>query len=101
MTTRYQTKHYEDVARLLQYHLAATDGPTDALLGAHSVVQLLIADFADLFAADNPPHCTHCSRPGTTGDLTILLTKAGEKHNREGGFDREQFLEACGLEGSD
>ena len=62
MTTRYQKRHYEDVAALLAPHGGLECAVTDCWT-------TLCAGFADLFAADNP-----------------------------GGFDRERFLAACGLE---
>ncbi len=75
MTTRYQKRHYEDVAQLLKDHTAF----------AEPAVQDVALAFADLFAADNP---LTCSIPdGHKGECNV-----------EGGFDREQFLAACGLE---
>ncbi len=75
MTTRYQTEHYEDVAAILKFHC-----------GQVSIV--VVGDFADLFAADNPKRCTF------HGDHNIGYSK----DCKITGFDREQFLAACGLE---
>ena len=82
MTTRYQKKHYEDVAAILCIGAAA-----DVKLAVSDVTGTLIRQFADLFAADNPGACS---------------CPPGEEHpskcNMRGGFDRERFLTACGLE---
>ena len=93
MTTRYQEKHYEDVARILSLRRAPKAG---GKLGHILNVGLagVAVGFADLFAADNgPPLCTYC---GDAKGTTAICTKV--EHNFKGGFDREQFLEACGLE---
>ncbi len=74
MTTRYQKSQIEDVA-----HIFAGRGMPDV------VRTQLTADFADLFAANNPRGCEHalhnvpCYEP----------------------FDRKRFLAACGLESED
>ncbi len=69
MTTRYQKSQIEDVARILvREGSGSTFGP----------VRNIALDFADLFAADNPP--------------------AWDSNKLVGGFDRERFLAACGLE---
>ncbi len=82
MTTGYQEKHYEDVARILRAdRMEARIRPEDDALAN------VIADFADLFAADNPMRCTF------HGDHNIGYS-AGCKIT---GFNRKQFLEACGL----
>ena len=79
MTTRYQKRHYEDVASILLAHVGY-------------VSRDLVSDFADLFAVDNPQRFTaHIACPynhsdGRDNDCHIY------------GFDREQFLAACGLE---
>ncbi len=65
MTTRYQSEHYEDVARILY---------------VYGVDKRIVDTFADLFAADNPPACIEGQCPS------------------HGGFNRERFLTACGLE---
>jgi hypothetical protein len=99
MTTRYQKSQIEDVARTLVNFWA---DPINRFSYLH-VPPKLAQDFADLFAADNPPTCSIC-RLATTD----LLEEAGcqyepesgttSQHDFEGGFDRERFLAACGLE---
>ena len=73
--SRYSKEHYEDVARILSAEFA-TQKPANL----HGPIRNLIYDFADLFAADNPPACIEGQCPS------------------HGGFDREQFLAACRLE---
>ena len=85
MTTRYQKRHYEDVARLLQ-------GPP--------ATQGIIHDFADLFAADNPDsyQCGYCGTDGATSVACPGRSLAlGHSLVHHKGFDRERFLEAYGL----
>ena len=97
MTTRYQTQHYEDVARFiadirrLQY--STPGGATPAYM----------ADwFADLFAANNPASCIHCGDDvGTAVGCTNANGRTYDEHLFEGGFDRDRFLKACGLESED
>jgi hypothetical protein len=91
MKTRYQEKHYEDVAGILNTH--RTSQTRWAWSNAASTV--LAKAFADLFAADNPPGCIHCNKsPG----VSSACRSPYMRHHFEGGFDREQFLAACGLE---
>ena len=88
MTTRYQKSQIEDVALIF-----ATRGMPDI------VRTQLTGDFADLFAADNLGRCTHCIRlEGTTAHCDSADGHLRDEHNFQGGFDREQFLIACGLE---
>ena len=84
MTTRYQKEHYEDVARVLSYHITAAgmDDERERMQWLAWVAE----SFIDLFAADNPPACQAFHGPGH--DSSCKLT---------GGFNREQFLIACGL----
>ncbi|KKM75074.1 hypothetical protein LCGC14_1393810 [marine sediment metagenome] len=85
MTTRYQKSQIEDVARILRRRYYPLH--SKALV----VWQGLVDEFADLFAADNPPTCI----------VSILSAPiAHERHDcvLEGGFARERFLAACGLE---
>ncbi len=79
MTTRYQSEHYEDVAAILRRR---TSHPPLT----HWCWEVIGRDFADLFAADNPRRCT--------------LPANHEFHNcvLASGFNRKQFLAACGLE---
>lgn len=65
--SKYQKRHYEDVACLLFTRVApAMKLPYDAQIV--EVFTAMAADFADLFAADNPL------------------------------FNRERFFKACGLD---
>ena len=83
MASKYQKRHYEDVAELIQ----RTNGCS---------IRYTAEQFADLFAADNPPKCIYagkhdgpCDTACRTGGCLV------------GGFDefgRERFLKACGLE---
>ena len=80
MTTRYQKSQIEDVARILhKYYLGIAYGP------GYSAG--IAGDFADLFAADNPPRCSTCG--------ASVCSQRG--HVFASGFDRERFLTACGL----
>ena len=81
MSSRYRKQHYEDVARIL-----SKDARTVEI-----VTEDIARDFADLFAEDNPPFCRTC-------DVTHTIFYAGEGlHEYEGGFNRADFLAACGL----
>lgn len=97
MTTRYQKQHYEEQAKLLRDYV--TSGGCGADEPKDPKGSRIINSFADLFAADNPPYCGCCQAEhpregevctaaeyGTPGDHNFL------------GFDRAQFLAACGLE---
>ena len=77
--SRYSKEHYEDVARIL-----SKDARTVEI-----VTEDIARDFADLFAADNPPTCRWGSRHHV-GPCDL-----------GGGFNREKFLTACGLEPAD
>ena len=93
MTTRYQKSQIEDVARIIENMWLFAD--------AHEFILSLANDFADLFAADNPPRCRVCRDALTGGQLercTIRRFGVTEEHRFEGGFNRADFLEACGLE---
>ncbi|KKK48053.1 hypothetical protein LCGC14_3149030, partial [marine sediment metagenome] len=80
--SRYTKQHYEDVARLLKDYALPVS---------------LINRFADLFAADNPPS-SRCWNCGDSKEAAgAICTRPNEGH-RFGGFDRKQFLAACGLE---
>jgi len=95
MTTRYQKSQIEDVAKLLAAEYEAAQTWNEA--AAHAIKRAAL-NFADLFAADNPPRCVNCGEPATTtgGGSCHYVPQLGE-HNFEGGFDRERFLAACGL----
>ena len=80
MTTRYQEKHYEDVARiLLEFILLSHVSP---------MTSDLVDSFADLFAADNPGACT-----------IPYVYHSHHVCQLAGGFNRARFLAACGIEG--
>ena len=96
MTTRYQEKHYEDVARLLSRRRTAVkyEHGSDIKFGVEDITH----DFADLFAADNPPndYCGYCS---IQPPFHVPCTEKEEHaiyHYQ--GFNRKQFLEACAIE---
>jgi hypothetical protein len=91
MTTRYQKKHSEDVARILRDYLSKPTVGRVFHLDRPNICQ----DFADLFAADNPPVCRYCrNTPRSAWSLCV----GPSTHEYGGGFDRAQFLAACGLE---
>ncbi len=93
MTTRYQKRHYEDVARIIVGH---NGGLLDTYSPANH--KCLADDFADLFAADNPKCCIHCGYvKGTTEICDSANGQLRDEHTFEYGFDRDQFLVACGL----
>jgi hypothetical protein len=97
MTTRYQKQHYEDVAEIIKAELARRRERGSPSFGkALTLPTPLVDDFADLFAADNPPstRCWHC---GASEGTMPPCRYPAQEHNY-GGFDREQFLAACGLE---
>lgn len=84
MTTRYQEKHYEDAARILREHKGCCK------------TEWVADDFADLFAANNPPTCRVCGE--SAAGAPPPCERYDGHHEWTGGFDREQFLSACGLE---
>ncbi len=98
MTTRYQKSQIEDVATILRNAMLETidGGKMASRYMDDTTVENLANDFDDLFAADNPPLCTLCYRPESTG--RACSTASQRLHNFSGGFDRKQFLAACGLE---
>ncbi len=85
--SRYTKEHYEDVAAILLPHC-----PGNSQIGQ------IVKDFADLFAADNPPKCIHCGRSGAEAVGLCLGPQDYLNHEVAGGFNCEQFLTACGLE---
>ncbi len=89
--SRYTKQQHEDVARILKDQLSSA-APLNwvghiAEVETNATVKRIAYRFADLFAADNPGACS---------------CPPGEEHpskcNMRGGFNREQFLAACGLE---
>ncbi len=106
MTTRYQKRHYEDVAEILVRGKAYWFTVSD-----------FVEAFANLFAADNPALCPKCGRESLADDETNESIYEETKSKYVGGtascvygcgsftltadnpnFNREQFLTACGLE---
>ncbi|KKL48058.1 hypothetical protein LCGC14_2329330 [marine sediment metagenome] len=104
--SRYTKEQCEDVARILaeEKHFQETSGRPEGMIAAGAVINLKHT-FADLFAADNPrsPYCGYC---GIVRDDRLPCPERGVSgvetrppHNfLYKGFNREQFLEACGLE---
>ena len=88
--SRYTKEQCEDIASLL-----AKKSPNHP---AMIMVKAICKDFADLFAADNPPICLHCGQDVELGDTCPAGDGVGAPHAHTQGFDREQFLEACRLE---
>lgn len=86
--SRYTREHYEDVARILSRERVAQE-PANR----HGPIYNLIYDFTDLFAADNPQACSVCRVPKVDA-----IRHHDGSHHFVGGFDREQFLAACGLQ---
>ncbi len=101
MTTRYQKSQIEDVAQILRDAMLETidDGKMASRYMDDTTIENITYDFETLFAADNPPRCVNCGEPATTtgGGSCHYVPQLGE-HNFEGGFNREEFLTACGLE---
>ena len=80
--SKYQEQHYEDIASFIADMLRCRFGVPGGI-GAYEAADY----FAALFAADNPPMCN--LPDGHDGECN---------QKGEGGFDREWFLKACGLE---
>ena len=87
--SKYTKEHYEDVAEIMARHRHPGEGNREA----EGCWEATCADFADLFAADNPQRCIICDQRKDTGSPCDDLSE----HSFEGGFDRELFLAACGL----
>ena len=88
MSTRYTKKHYVDVAKLLSCSTTYHGTSRKSVDGGIMALTQVILDFADLFAADNPKRCTFHGDHDTGYSEDCKIT----------GFNREQFLAACGLE---
>ena len=97
----YTKQHYEDVANLIKgsWPEAVPEDVNEVMLFS------LSNKFADLFAADNPDsvYCGYC---GATRDHRLPCPERGvsgvearSPHSfvYHKGFNREQFLTACGL----
>jgi len=90
--SKYTKQHYEDVASLLDKQPVASVG------SLRQAIKRVVEDFADLFATDNPPTCIVCyQREGEPGP-TCFPSAERTGHDFSGGFNREPFLAACGLE---
>ena len=94
--SKYTKQHYEDVARILRAdRMEARIRPEDDALAN------VMADFADLFAADNPPNSAYCGYCGTDGATSVACPgrslALGHSLVQHKGFDRARFLAACGL----
>jgi hypothetical protein len=98
MTTRYRESHYEDVARILANTF---DDHSRSCPDFHEGEDVILDDLAErfvtLFAADNP-ESVYCGYCGDDKGTTSICTRPNEKHNFEGGFNRDKFLAACGIE---
>ncbi len=88
MTTRYQKRHYEDVAQILARSVGITADCDQTDCGCKVETPAIANDFANLFDADNPKRCTFHGDHDTGYSEDCKIT----------GFSREQFLTACGLE---
>jgi hypothetical protein len=93
MTTRYTQEHYEDVARIIASHVRPALNPSTP--APYIQPRCLVDDFADLFAADNPPVMGRCCDPVPPNEFV-----AAECTNYivVSGFNRDRFLSACGLD---
>jgi hypothetical protein len=94
MTTRYQKRHYEDVAGLLRATRRKFSG-TGSTGEASGALSTLAYSFSILFTADNPPTCTYC---GAKESDPHALRDECASHVFMTSFDRERFLAACGLD---
>lgn len=91
----------DDVAKILKDagEESAHAGPAYRSMDWQTV-ENLAHDFADLFVTDNPKCCIHCGdTKGTTEVCASADGRLRDEHTFEYGFDPEQFLTACGLEG--
>ena len=99
MTTRYQESQIEDVADLLSAAIRnnTQDDRAHQFIG-QKTIEGICYSFADLFVADNPPYdyCGHC---GIQPPFHIPCVER-EEHSiyHHKGFNRTDFLAACGLE---
>ena len=96
--SKYQKRHYEDVARLVK-----ESWPEAVPEDVNEVILFSLANrFADLLAADNPRVCRVCGSSGRGGRFCFgasgRVTRSTDPHIFSDGFDRERFLKACGLE---
>lgn len=95
MSGRYTKQQYEDVARILVQRRVPTVGEGLGRI-RNAALTDVANDFAALFAADNPPTCRHRDILGKSIPLDSIHGEG--ECEQTGGFNRDQFLEACGLE---
>jgi len=90
--SRFTKEHYEDVARIVRLERTYWAGLVDDAQAAvaESVLSRWTCSLVDLFAADNLPFCRTC------GIFHSAFHASEGLHDYVGGFDREQFLAACG-----
>ncbi len=89
--SRYSKQHYEDVATILRNEFK------DWSPQYQRPIPYIAIAFANLFAADNPLRCAYCNS-SQGADAFLRCTDGGEQHLFTEGFNRDQFLAACGLE---
>ena len=87
--SRFTKEYHEEVARLLKLHLTREDQDIATRTPGGQAIACLALDFAGIFAADNPRLCAYHGEHDTAYSEDCKIT----------GFDREQFLTVCGLEG--
>jgi len=90
---RYSKGHYE-VAQLIKALIVVSEGPGAPYVRSQVYSANLVSLFADLFAADNPETC--CGEP--IDAVYDFCPQRGEAHRYEKGFNRAEFLRACGIE---
>jgi hypothetical protein len=92
MTTRYQKRHYEDIAKILNSWAGTIekDGKPYYFTHLH-----LCRDFAELFMNDNPPHCQNCGITDSGGAGRCAIRDIPHVYVRR--FDYERFMTACGV----
>ncbi|KKM11989.1 hypothetical protein LCGC14_1720560, partial [marine sediment metagenome] len=61
MITLYDKRHYENVATIFARWVLAN--PSNEQYHRAQTIREMARDFADLFAADNPPNCNVCRAP--------------------------------------
>ena len=93
---RYSKEQIDDVAGLLFARVAPVMKVPAARLAVDTITAIC-QDFADLFAADNPPVCRWCTAPVEPSPTNCPKSALGQ-HTYLGGFDRAEFLRACGIE---
>ena len=100
---RYTQAHYEDVARILaegHIGLGASKSAYHRGLGGIAALKQVAYDFADLFTANNPRRCERCTAPfpRSEGEVCMSARYGTPGDHQFSGFDRAEFLRACGVE---